>query len=238
MISAVVAVLATGCGGRGDSGGADGARRVEKSAFDQLSGREIAEETADALEKVTSVRLEGRGRYRDNATSLELAVDEKGTCTGVFELQRTRFELIHAPDERWLFKGNAQYWERFGPRRHREEAVARLADRWVDVSEGDLGEELTEICDLTALWEYVVPDDADACVKGTGGPTTEEPTVQVMCGDVHVWVQARAPHRPVKYDGPHGDDLEYVSFSDYDAPVDVDLPPAEEILDLTDSEQV
>jgi hypothetical protein len=238
-VLSALTVLVTGCAGQsGREDSPERTPRVETSAFDQLSGRQIAKETAEALEKVSSVRLEGRGRFRNHPTTMELSVDQTGTCAGEFEVIRTRFEFIHAPDGRWLFKGNARYWEEFGPRRHREEAVERFADRWVDVSEGDLSEDLKDNCDLGTLWEYVVPDDAEACVKGTGGPATDEPTVQVVCGESHVWVQASAPHRPVKYDGPHGDDIEFLTFLDYDQPLDVDLPPAEEIIDLTGSEQV
>ncbi|MGY2876818.1 hypothetical protein ACVW00_004008 [Marmoricola sp. URHA0025 HA25] len=230
---AAAAALVSGCAGTGPT--AAPSPRSGEGAFADLSGRQVAEATAAALKKVSSVHLEGTGRYRGDDATMDVAVNRAGTCVGGFEVGGARFDVIHAPDGRWLFRANARYWQQFGPRRHHAQLVERFGDHWVDVSDEDLSDELKANCDLSALRAEIIPDDVDGCVKGLGGPATEEPTVQVMCDDTRVWVQAVAPHRPVKYDGPHGDDIEDITFSDYDRPVKVDLPPDDQIIGVGDS---
>jgi len=235
VVAVALAAVGSSCAGadhKAPSAGHSG------QAFEQLSGRQVAERTAAALKKVSSVHLEGSGRYQNDRATMDLSVDKAGTCVGRFEVRGARFDVIHAPDRRWLFRGNAKYWSQFGPRRHRDDAVTRFAGHWVDVSAGELSAALEKTCKLDLLWQQIIPQDVEGCVRGAGGPATDEPTVQVMCDDTRVWVQARAPHRPVQYDGPQGAEIESVTLRDYDRPVRPEVPPDDEIVNPAASESV
>jgi hypothetical protein len=228
-----VMLLVTGCAG---GSRAPAAPTSSAPAFKDLTGRQIAAEAAAELKKVSSIHLEGKDRFDGTPSRMDIAVDKDGTCVGSFELPRSSFEVIHAHDGGWFLQGNAGYWKRFGPPQHKTEAAARFANRWLHVDGEELSRDLKDVCDVDRIRTEILPDDTDECVKTVGGPATDEPTVQVWCGLTHVWVGARAPHRPVKYETRDGQ--EKVDVADYDQRVEYGLPPDKDILDLTDSELV
>jgi hypothetical protein len=229
-------VVATGCDGTGT------APRKEQThsdapAFEDLTGRQMAAATAAQLKKVSSVRLNGSGTYDGDTVWMDLSVDKHHTCVGIYRIRGSRFDFVHAKDGRWFFRGDARYWSQFGPRKHKSAAVARFSDRWLLVSEKDAGRDLRDVCDLAWIWEQVIPDDVGGCVKGrTIG--VSGPTVELWCDDTHVWVQARGRHLPSRYKAPAGEDVDDVTLDDYDRPVTPSLPPDDEIIDLTDSDEV
>jgi hypothetical protein len=225
-------LLLAGCGG----GPTPAAPTSSAPAFKDLTGRQIAAEASAELKKVSSIHLQGRDRYDGTPALLDLVVDRAGTCVSSFELPRSSFKVLHTRERGWFLRGNAGYWKRFGPAKHKAEAAARFANHWLHVDGAELSRDLRKICDLDWIRTEIIPADVEECVKTVGGPVTKEPTVQAWCGHTHVWVRAAAPHRVVKYESRDG--LEKVDVGGYDGHVEPGLPPDEDILDLTGSELV
>jgi hypothetical protein len=236
VVAAVVVVALAGCSTAHPSTAR--AKATKTSAFGDLTGRQIAEATAAALKKVTSVHVEGASRYDGEKVHLEVAADRDGVCAGSVDLKAARFEFIHAKDGRWIFKGNAPYWRAYGPRKHKAEVALRLGDRWVLLSTRAASRQLGDMCDLDWQWEEIIPGDTAKCVKGGTNVHSSEELVEVMCGHTLVSVQAGDPHWPVRYHATHGEDLDDVVLDDFNKPVEPDLPPADKVLDLSDSEVV
>jgi hypothetical protein len=92
-------------------------------------------------------------------------------------------------------------------------------------------------CDLDELLDQVLAGDPTMAEKGEETDVEGQRAIALTAdvsggGTSTMWVASDAPHHLLKIETVGGDDPGVFTFSGYDEPVDVPIPPAEEVIDL------
>jgi hypothetical protein len=92
-------------------------------------------------------------------------------------------------------------------------------------------------CDLDELLDQVLAGDPTSAEKGEETDVEGQRAIALTAdvsggGTSTMWVASDAPHYLLKIETVGGDDPGVFTFSGYDEPVDVPIPPAEEVIDL------
>ncbi|MFJ3581133.1 hypothetical protein ACIPPS_02700 [Streptomyces sp. NPDC090127] len=213
--------------------------------FRNLTPAAIADRAVDATQAATSLRMTGRVMSEGQALDLDLALDDRDNCTGLMKVDGGTGELRQA-DRITYLKGDAEFWRasmtsQGVPPSQIDATIELVEGRWLKITPGQAGSsDPSGVCDLDALLADLGDDEVDrqgltrgpdAEVDGTpvatlvkqrpGGETT---TVSVAReGPPHILRMVRAG----------GEEPGTVELSDFDKPVRVVVPPADETVDLT-----
>ncbi|MFB7375343.1 hypothetical protein ACFC0D_36535 [Streptomyces sp. NPDC056222] len=217
--------------------------------FEGLTADRIGDRAVTATQSATSLRMTGRVESDGQQLDIDLAVDDQRECTGRMTIGGGTAELRQADGITYI-KGDERFWRvsmtsqgipepQIGP------TIELLEGRWLKITPGQAGSgDLSGVCDLKELLADLDEDDGerrgltrgpDAEVEGTpvatllkkrpGGETT---TVSVS--------QEGKPYI-LKMVKTGGEEPGTIVFSDYDKPVKVVVPPADETVDLTKLDQ-
>ncbi|MEV5969205.1 hypothetical protein [Streptomyces sp. NPDC051921] len=217
--------------------------------FKGLTADEIGDKAVTATRSATSVRMAGRVTTGGQPLGIDFAVNDRNQCTGVLRLQGGAAELRQTGGVTYM-KGDEKFWRasmtsQGMPAPQIEATIELLKGRWLKIAPGQAGSgDLGGVCDLKALLADLGEDKAartglvrgpDAEVKGTpvatlvkrkpGGETTT------------VSVSQRGKPYILKMVKTGGTEPGTVVLSDYDKPVKVVVPPADETVDLTKLDQ-
>ncbi len=214
-------VLLAGCGG----GGSD---------FTEESADDIVSASKSDTKELTSVRVDGDITNAGQTVSIDLQLSTDGDCTGSMELGAGAIELLGVGGQAWM-KPDAAAWELFAPRAA-ERVQAAVGDKWVAIPADD--DSVASLCDLDQLLDEIDGDDNDTSYEKESG--TEEIDGQEVVvvsgtgkdGTTVASILTDAPHYLVRMERTEGDDPGTVTFSDFDADVEVEEPAADEQVDL------
>ena len=148
LTAAMVGALVVGASACGEDGG----------HFDGKEPAEIAEESRQAMLKLTSLTMEAEFTSpADDTTRLKSSFTTDGECSGTIEMEGARAEFLSVGGS-FYFKASDEFWEQDGMD---GAAMNKLiGDRWITLPEGQGGYD--EFCSLDDfLAEFSESDTED-----------------------------------------------------------------------------
>ncbi len=123
-----------------------------------------------------------------------------------------------------------------------DQITEAAGDKWVAFP-GDEADDFAEICDLDQLLEQFNTSDTEeekVEVTGTEEVEGQEAVVVESTSDegdpVKAWVAAEDPHHILQIEVDTGGKPGSLTFSDFDADLDLEAPAAEDVFDLNEFE--
>ncbi|MEU6677817.1 hypothetical protein [Streptomyces sp. NPDC046925] len=227
-----------GSGGAGSSKGSSDAGKKEAGPFPGLSGPEIVDKAVKATTDASSLTVQGKVPDEDGTIELDMAFDTKGRCAGSMamggegslDLITTKSTVYMKYDEKFLrAQGKGE------PAAETDAAVNMLADKWVKTSAtGTDTKEIAEFCDLDVLLaDFKDVDSAASRGKTTTVDGTPALTLTERDGkDRHtLYVATEGKPYLLKIVNESAKTPEFLSFSDFDKPVDA-TPPKGDVMDI------
>ncbi|MEU9854851.1 hypothetical protein [Streptomyces sp. NPDC047974] len=212
--------------------------------FDGLTPAEIADRAVDATRSADSLRMTGQAVSEGQEFDLDLSVDDQGSCQGRIGVDEADAELRRLDGVTYM-KGDAAFWRASmtaeGVPENQIDPVIELIDgRWLKIGPGQAGAaDLGEVCDLDLLLDDLGEGQEDHA-GFTRGPDREmdgDPVatlVEKESGEtttVSVAQEGKPYIRQVVVTG--GDEPGSMTLSEFDRPVEVTAPPADETVDLS-----
>ncbi|MFF8608582.1 hypothetical protein ACF06X_21880 [Streptomyces sp. NPDC015346] len=221
--------------------------------FKGLSADQIADRAVTATQSATSLRMAGRVTSDDQPLDVDFALNDKRECSGRMKIKGGAAELRQT-DKVTYMKGDEGFWRasmtsQGVPERQIDATIELLKGRWLKITPGQPGSsDLRGVCDLKALLDDMGEDrdrDKDEGRELTRGPdakvggTLVATLVKKKAGDETTTVSVAQKGKPyiLKMVKAGGDEPGTIVLSDFDKPVKVVVPPAEETVDLSKLDQ-
>ncbi|MFI6447377.1 hypothetical protein [Kitasatospora sp. NPDC050543] len=210
-------------------------------AFDTLSADEISKQAVAAMHGLASLKVVGHVTVDGSDMKFNLAADKAGNCVGTMGSEKGgSFEVIQTPDQTWV-KPDAAYWKALAEQGGNPKAGAMIAElfkgRYLTEGKGKNGTDTAEesmICGLaTAIMKEDPSEAGDKWAKGTAGTADGKKsfglTVTNADGSAST-MQVAAEGKPYLLTMQQGADSQ-MTFGDFDKPVAVQAPPADNVID-------
>ncbi|MEU2506871.1 hypothetical protein ABZ621_19470 [Streptomyces sp. NPDC007863] len=212
--------------------------------FDGLTPAEIADRAVDATRSAHSLRMTGQVVSEGQDLDVDLSVDDQGSCQGRIGVDEGEAELRRLDGVTYM-KGDAAFWRismtaEGVPENQIDPVIELVEGRWLKIGPGEAGSaDLAEVCDLDLLLDDL-GEDQDGSAGLTRGPDREidgDPVatlVEKESGETttaSVAQEGKPYIRQVVSTG--GDEPGSMTLSEFDRPVEVTAPPADEIVDLS-----
>ncbi|MEU3687185.1 hypothetical protein [Streptomyces narbonensis] len=234
-VCAAVVAGVTGCS-QGDDKAAD--------PFAGLTADAIADKAVEATKAATAFHMNGKGKTEGEDMTVDLSVDSKGSCKGTMEAGKGgKAEMIGTGGVSYM-KGDEAFWGSTtgGEGDSSEEAgamTALLKGRWMKMPAGDEGPDA--FCDLKTIVKDMDEDTPrkgltrgdDADVDGTPAAVL---TKKGTKGETTTFYVAKDSAKPfvLRVVEAGGKEPGTVTFSDYDKPITVTAPPADQVVDMAE----
>ncbi|MFJ2934689.1 hypothetical protein ACIO8G_18200 [Streptomyces sp. NPDC087219] len=213
--------------------------------FSGLTADEIADKAVTATQSATSLRMTGRVVTEGQPLDIDFAVNDHDECTGVMKIKGGTAELRKI-DRITYMKGDEAFWRvsmasQGMPDAQIDATVELVKGRWLKIAPGQAGSaDLSGVCDLKSLLADLGEDKEerrgltrgrDAEVDGTPVATL----VKKKAEDETTTVSVSQEGKPyiLKMVKAGGEEPGAMLLSDYDKPVRVVVPPADETVDLS-----
>ncbi|MGW0122166.1 hypothetical protein [Streptomyces sp. NPDC003327] len=213
--------------------------------FEDLTPDQIADRAVTATQSATSLRMTGRVVTDEQPVDLDLALNDKNECTGRMKVAGGTAELRRADDITYM-KGDETFWRASMASQGMPDAqiattIELIKGRWLKIAPGQAGsDDLGGICDLKSLLADLGEDKADrrGLTRGADGEVDDTPVatlVKKKAGGETTTVSVAREGKPyiLKMVKTGGDEPGSIVLSDYDKPVKVEVPPADETVDLS-----
>lgn len=175
----------------------------------------------DATLALESVHLTSETHADGGVTLMDLAVRRDGDCLGRLQMpewsEPADFLVRGGVD---YVRASAEFW---GDR------AAEYADRWVTTGE------LASVCDFEArLTPFTRPIDEELTSRDGESELSGQDVVRVSTptqgGRLRAWVATEEPHHVLRLELTGGPATGTIDLSEFDEPVDVPAPPADEVV--------
>ncbi|MFE0703427.1 hypothetical protein [Streptomyces sp. NPDC058872] len=213
--------------------------------FEDLTADQIADRAVTATRSAASLRITGRIVSDGQPLAVDFAVDDSGECTGLMKVEDGTAELRRVDRVTYL-KGDEAFWRASMTSQGLPEAqitatLELIKGRWLKIAPGQAGsEDLGSICDLKALLADLDGDGAErrGLTRGPDGEVAGTPVATLVKKKTDgetttVSVAQQGEPYVLKMVREGGDEPGTVLLSDYDEPVEVSAPPADETVDLS-----
>jgi len=226
----VVAALVVGDGGGGGGGGGQPSTDTAESAFLAMSPEEILRDSEKEMKVLDSVLVSGQFPDAGKTVSIRMAITADGDCTGTMSYLNRGTAQVLRKDERIMIKPDALFLTDFGIE-NTSQFLDVLDGRWFEFSDD---EQFASVCDLdeflerdgregaTATDEGVVTQQGEQAVKIRLQEGSNQETYFVMVAEPHYLLRLNETEDA------------WFSYSEFDEPVEVELPPDAEILKQSD----
>ncbi|MFE0649752.1 hypothetical protein ACFVZH_14310 [Streptomyces sp. NPDC059534] len=216
--------------------------------FTGLSADEIAERAVTATQSATSLRMTGRVSTDGQPIDIDFAVDDHDECTGRMRIEGGTAELRKADDVTYM-KGDEAFWRASMTSQGMSEpqiaaTIELIKDRWLKIAAGQAGsEDLGSVCDLKSLLADLGKDKAErsGLTRGPDAEIAGTPVATLVKKDgaetTTVSVSQEGKPYILKMVKAGGEEPGALLLSDYDKPVRVVVPPADETVDLSKLDQ-
>ncbi|WP_406307189.1 hypothetical protein OHA61_39360 [Streptomyces sp. NBC_00885] len=236
----------TACGGGQSEGIADKAASSSPSPkapvdpFEGLTADQIADKAFAATKAADSLKVAGEGKDDGKNLSLEFALSKAADCTGKMSYTGSGQSELRVLDKVTYMKGDEAFWKGIakqkGTSAQQSTAMAEMfKGRWMKIPAGK-AKRMAEACDVDALFKKMGEDDLSGVTKG---PTTEVNGQKALTltrkdgAETHTFYVATVgqPYF-LKAVTEGGDEPGTLTFSDFNKPVAVTAPPADQIFDV------
>ncbi|MDQ8704251.1 hypothetical protein RCO28_17400 [Streptomyces sp. LHD-70] len=214
------------------------------------SPQEIGVQARAALQSVKSLHVEAeiKGMAEPAPASFELSYDTQDNCTGSVTEQggKGRMEVLRKGDRVWI-KPDARWLSSQAPHLGGDAAAQLLKGKYLETSAGDAdGAKIAQLCDLNAFKAQITERSGKAeAATVTKGERTEvdgRPAIELNVtrgaqkGKTYVSTEDKPYPLKVEADEPaKGVEID-MTFSEFDRPVDVKVPPADQTVDIGQSD--
>jgi hypothetical protein len=222
-ILAGAVVLLAGCGGSGND-------------FASKSPQAIASAASADMKNLKSLRLEGDLTSSGQKIGIDMQVTTSGDCQGSIVLDGSTAQIASSGGKAWM-KPDKSFWEKQAPAQATQiEAV--VGDKWVLIPSSS---GLDQACDLSKLLSKFgnpTSDPSDAPTSATADSVDGQDAVRLSGqgsdgNPVTAWVSTQDPHYILKLEMTSGSEPGTITFTDFDQPVSVKTPAADDVVDLS-----
>ncbi len=243
----------TGCSSKDDAKGkTDSASGKEPTAaakpkapvdpFAGLTADQIAEKAVTAMKAAQSIRMAGQVKSDGEPSSVDVAVDTKGSCTGTMGVNGVEAELLRVGKMMYM-KGDEKFWrasmtEDGTSKAETDAGVELVKGRWVMMGK-DGSKEMGGVCEFEAMTAETSEDKAErtGMTKGPDAEVNGQSVVTLIKKKTNgetitVYVAKEGKPYPLKVVQVGGDEPGTMIYSDYDKPVAAVAPPADQVIDL------
>ncbi|WP_426366001.1 hypothetical protein [Streptomyces sp. E-08] len=213
--------------------------------FAHLTADEIGERAVTATQSATSLRMTGRVVSEGQPLDIDFAVNDHDECTGLMRIKGGTAELRRVDDVTYM-KGDEAFWRvsmtsQGVPEPQITATLELIKGRWLKIAQGQAGSEaLGGVCDLKSLLADLGKDEEQrsGLTRGPDGTVAGTPVatlVKKRAGGETTTVSVSEQGKPyiLKLVKAGGDEPGTMLFRDYDKPVVVKAPPADETVDLS-----
>ncbi|MDQ0940923.1 hypothetical protein [Streptomyces sp. V1I1] len=207
-----------------------------------LTADQIAERAVAATQAARSMRMAGQVTSEGERASVDLAVDNKGACTGKLGFGGGSAELRQVSKVLYM-KGNEKFWraslsESSSPGTDGEGVVELVKDRWIKMPAGS-AKAMGGVCDLKAMLAERDKDTSErqGMTKGPDAEVNSVPTTTLVKKQpggetITMYVAKKGEPYLIRVVRVGGDGPGTMTFSDYNKPVKAVAPPADQVVDL------
>ncbi|MER5208449.1 hypothetical protein [Streptomyces sp. NPDC002825] len=213
--------------------------------FAGLTADQIAERAVTATRSATSLRMTGKLVSEGQPLGIDFAVNDKDECTGLIKIKDGTAELRRLDDITYM-KGDEAFWRASMASQGMPEpqitvTLELIKGRWLKIAPGQPGsQDLGSVCDLKSLLADLDKDkeQRSGLTRGPDGKVHGTPVatlVKKKTGGETTTVSVSRTGKPyiLKMVKTGGDEPGAILLSDYDKPVVVKAPPADETVDLS-----
>ena len=209
------------------------------SDFTDQSGQDIADASKKAMGELDSVKVSGKITTDGQEVTIDIQTNDDGDCTGSIGTGGGTAELLGVDGEVW-FKPDEGFSGARAPGDTADQILSVVGDKWVVVPAS--GDGFGQFCDIDDLLDELIKSDKedgdkydyakdDARRSTATRPIPVEHTSEDDGTSVG-YVLVDDPHYLVKIEKTDGDDKGSVTFSEFDAKVDVEAPAEGDTIDL------
>ncbi|WP_033824000.1 hypothetical protein [Kitasatospora sp. MBT63] len=230
------AAAATASPGASGSTGAAGRLDTEK-----LTAAEIEKQSQDAMASLSSVRISGNMVAAGKKMTLDLATDTKGNCQGTIGVVGMgQIEIIHTDGTSYL-RPDAAFWKTIaagkGDAHAGDVAAEMFKGRYLTGAKDDPSlAGLAAMCDIVKSMTDNKDTDDDA-VKGAAATVNGHSTFTVVStdddGSTNTGYVATDGKPYLVKIAHYGAEPGEMNFTDFDKPLTVQAPPADNVIDYT-----
>ncbi|WP_327680525.1 hypothetical protein [Streptomyces sp. NBC_00467] len=250
-VCATVIAGLTGCSKDGDSK-SDGTAGAKKEAaatpkapadpFVGLTADKISDKAIAATKAAGSLRMAGRVTSDGEEGDIDFTADSQGSCKGTTGPDGNSLELVQLNEVLYM-KGDEDFYraQLTGsemPKAEADAAVELMKGRWLKMPAESAGE-MGGACDVKTMISDMDDEKSDrqGMTKGPDADVNGLPAVTLVkkkTGGETLTMYVAKEGKPylLKVVVVGGDEPGTMTFSDYDKPVKVTAPPADQVVDL------
>ncbi|WP_051811869.1 hypothetical protein [Kitasatospora sp. MBT63] len=235
------AVSAESAAASATSAASKGAGAAGHLDTDKLTAAEIEKQAHDAMASLSSVKVSGNLVAEGQKMKLDLATDTKGNCQGTIAIADLgQIEIIHTGGTSFL-KPDAAFWKSIAGGQGNPQAGAMAAElfkgRYLTGAKDD--PELAGLADMCDLVKSMTDSDdtSDGAVKGAATTVNGVKTFTVVSTDddgskttAYIATEGKPYLVKMSHDGAEPGEM---NFSDFDKPVTVQAPSADNVIDYS-----
>lgn len=260
--TAVAGLAGCGKDGDNKAKGVSEARKPSATAsptpvdpFAGMTPDAIAEKAVGVTKAANTVKVSGAGISDGEHMAIEVSVTRQGNCSGRATVKGGTAHLIKADAKSFYMKGDEKFYRAIAkedgtPKRQADAMIEVLKGRWMKMPADAptkskkrrgkaSGDDMGQFCVLSDLVAGMDDDKGDrtGMTKGADTAVAGVPAVTLTKkktdgSAVTMYVAKQGPARLLKVVETGGDEPGTVTFSDYDKPVTITPPPADQVMDL------
>ncbi|MGW2373508.1 MULTISPECIES: hypothetical protein [Kitasatospora] len=216
---------------------------VAKLDTDKLSAQELEQKAKDALAGATALRISGTMADADGKMEMDLSMDKKGQCLGTVTLPGMgKIDIIGDGKASYL-KGDPTFLAAMAGQtgdKNGAQVAELLKGRYLTGFDSDPQMKMmTSFCSLSDFSKQIVDGKTDKAEKGVAGNVNgvktfslkvtdssgEQSTLQIATEGKPYLVQVETVSAK--------DGNTTINFSDFDKPLTVQAPPADNVIDFS-----
>lgn len=220
---AAAALVAAACGG-GDSGPTSNGVADKQPA-------QILTDAKAAAKSARSLRVSGSVNDRSDRTDLDLRIQGAKGATGTLSSKGVRFEVVRVGNDVYLRTDKAGYAKLAGAR-----GAELIGDRWLKTGPTDSRfESFQELTNRDKLIDGLL-SPRGTLTKGEATTVRGTPAIMLRSADDKgtLAVATTGPPYPLRLAaGPKSDSSGEINFGEWNAPVTLNPPSADKVLDTS-----
>ncbi|MFB7948920.1 hypothetical protein ACFC6L_28850 [Kitasatospora phosalacinea] len=206
--------------------------------LEKLTAAEIMEKSRAAGAKLTSAKLVATVTQEGSTVNATVAADSSGNCVGTVGLGgKGTADIRRTADKVWI-KPDAEFFAAVIPNGDTP-AVKKIVGKWLASSKADDIASFAEFCDLALGYQKRIGlnDDGTPDHGGTKGGTKKVDGIDAVLvtdedDDGNVVEAAIAAEGEPYLLSAETEGKGSMKYSDFDVPVQVTAPPADQVIDL------
>jgi predicted small secreted protein len=228
---AVVAALVAGCNSKSGNGGTVTPTTpavLADNGIASLPVQQILEKALAALKAAKSVHIKGDIKTGDGLISIDLTLTDTKDGVGTMSMSGQTVQLTKVGTDVYM-KADAGFWKQFAGDQGGVIATL-LAGKYLKASTTD-----AQFGSMASFFDFA--ESLDMQGEGTVGETKAINGINAVSvkeksaeSPGTLWIATQGEPYPLRLEGPPGEGQ--IDFTDYNKPVDIKAPPADQVIDV------